>query len=290
MCTQKILQDKVSNILTWRKGDQRAPHKPLLLLLALSEYRKGHERLFNYGKEIHRPLLDLLVNFGPSRREHYPNMPFWRLARDGFWDLESHEKCLLQGKTKQPSKNELIKQNVVGGFNPESYQLLLDKPNLIDKLAQQILSEHFPENVQDIIANRLDFPLQEIRKIRDPAFRKNILRAYNYQCAICGYNLRYDSAVVGLEAAHIKWKQFGGPCTTNNGLALCSLHHSAFDMGAISIDDNMNLLVSSGVNGSQMVEQLFWAFSNKSISLPKNLAECPSDVFINWHREQVFKQ
>ncbi|HEK0408253.1 TPA: HNH endonuclease [Proteus mirabilis] len=87
----------------------------------------------------------------------------------------------------------------------------------------------------------------------------------------------------------IKWKQFGGPCTINNGLALCALHHSAFDMGAISIDDNMKLLVSSGVNGNQMVEQLFWQFSNKVIGLPKNIKGHPKDTFIHWHREQVFK-
>ncbi|HEI9880554.1 TPA: HNH endonuclease [Proteus mirabilis] len=273
----------------WRKGDNRAPHKPLLLLLALSEYRKGHPRLFNYGNEIHQQLLELLINFGPSRREHYPNLPFWRLVRDGFWELQLPKESDLSKDNKQPSKNKLIQQNVLGGFDQESYQLLIKKPSLINKLAQQILSEHFPDNVQEVIANRLDFPLQEIRQNRDPTFRKNILRAYNYQCAICGYNLRYDSAVVGLEAAHIKWKQFGGPCTINNGLALCALHHSAFDMGAISIDDNMKLLVSSGVNANQMVEQLFWQFSNKVIGLPKNTKEHPKDTFIHWHREQVFK-
>lgn len=61
---------------------------------------------------------------------------------------------------------------MLGGFDQESYQLLIKKPNLINKLAQQILSEHFPDNVQDVIANRLDFPLQEIRQNRDPTFRK----------------------------------------------------------------------------------------------------------------------
>lgn len=187
MYTQKFLQQKISNITIWRKGDNRAPHKPLLLLLALSEYRKGHPRLFNYGNEIHQQLLELLMNFGPSRREHYPNMPFWRLARDGFWELQLPKESDLSKENKQPSKNKLIQQNVLGGFDQESYQLLIKKPSLINKLAQQILSEHFPDNVQEIIANRLDFPLQEIRQNRDPTFRKNILRAYNYQCAICGY-------------------------------------------------------------------------------------------------------
>ncbi|HEM7145543.1 TPA: HNH endonuclease [Providencia stuartii] len=290
MYTSSALQNDISNLTIWRKGDQRAPHKPLLLLLVLSEYRKGHPRLFNYGNEIHQQLLELLMSFGPYRREYYPNMPFWRLKRDGFWDLQNTEEYELKKGNKQPSKNELIQQNIFGGFNEESYQLLLKRPTLIDKLAQQILNEHFPENVQDIIASRLDFPLHEIRKARDPAFRQNILRAYNYQCAICGYNLRYDSAVVGLEAAHIKWKQFGGPCTINNGIALCSLHHSAFDMGAIGLDENMKLLVSKGVNGNQMVEKLFWNFAGKLIYLPKDTMEYPKDIFINWHREQVFKQ
>ncbi len=144
-----------------------------------------------------------MINFGPSRREHYPNLPFWRLVRDGFWELQLPKESDLSKDNKQPSKNKLIQQNVLGGFDQESYQLLIKKPSLINKLAQQILSEHFPDNVQEVIANRLDFPLQEIRQNRDPTFRKNILRAYNYQCAICGYNLRYDSAVVGLEAAHL---------------------------------------------------------------------------------------
>ncbi|WP_368732463.1 HNH endonuclease, partial [Proteus mirabilis] len=37
----------------------------------------------------------------------------------------------------------------------------------------------------------------------------------------------------GFTVLWIKWKQFDGPCTINNGLALCALHHSAFDMGVI---------------------------------------------------------
>lgn len=76
MYTSSALQNDISNLTIWRKGDQRAPHKPLLLLLVLSEYRKGHPRLFNYGNEIHQQLLELLISFGPYRREYYPNMPF----------------------------------------------------------------------------------------------------------------------------------------------------------------------------------------------------------------------
>lgn len=289
MFTNKTLETEISNLTIWRKGDQRAPHKPLLLLYVLAEYQKGHARLFNYGEEIHGPLLDLLKNFGPQRRDHYPAMPFWRLRGDGFWELQNTEHCTPQKGSKEPPKRELIEFGVMGGFDKQGYQLLCKKPSLIDKLAQQILSEHFPESVQELIANRLGFSLGDIRKARDPAFRQNVLRAYNYQCAVCGYNLRHDSTVVGLEAAHIKWKQYGGPCSIPNGLALCSLHHSAFDMGVIGINDSMKLLVSEGVNGSQIVERLFWDFAGHTILLPKSMEYHPREQFLAWHREQVFK-
>ncbi|MBI6549144.1 phosphorothioated DNA-binding restriction endonuclease [Xenorhabdus lircayensis] len=290
MPTIKELQTAISNLSIWRKGDQRAPHKPLLLLYVLSQYQKGHERLFDYGEEIHQPLLNLLNHFGPKRKNHDPSLPFWRLRGDGFWALQNTELCTPQKGSRQPPKRELIEFGVKAGFDQQSYQLLRKNPAVIDKLAQQILSEHFPDSVQELLANQLDFSLSDIRKIRDPRFRQQILRAYNYECAICGYNLRHDDTPVGLEAAHIKWKQYGGPCTVNNGLALCSLHHSAFDMGSIGIDNNMNLLISESINGGPMVKHLFWNFAKKQILLPQNRDYYPLEGFITWHRDQVFKQ
>ena len=40
---------------------------------------------------------------------------------------------------------------------------------------------------------------------------------------------------LGLEAAHIKWFQARGPDVVQNGLALCSLHHKIFDLGAFTV-------------------------------------------------------
>ncbi|ELN88869.1 HNH nuclease [Salmonella enterica subsp. enterica serovar Enteritidis str. 22558] len=52
MTSDKTLKQAISNITIWRKGEQRAPHKPLLLLYVLSHYRQGHDRLFDYGSEF----------------------------------------------------------------------------------------------------------------------------------------------------------------------------------------------------------------------------------------------
>ncbi|EOZ0579212.1 phosphorothioated DNA-binding restriction endonuclease, partial [Escherichia coli] len=249
MASSKSLQQAIANIKIWHKGEQRAPHKPLLLLYVLAGYLNGHPRLFDYGSEIYEPLHSLLERFGPQRSHYRPDMPFWRLQGDGFWQLHNAELCSTAGSSRQPPVKELNEYHVAGGFDEQHYALVTGNKKLINTLAQQILEAHFTESIQEEIADELGFDLQQIRKQRDPLFRKNVLRAYNYQCAICGFNMRHDDTTVALEAAHIKWKQHGGPCEIPNGLALCAIHHKAFDKGSIGLDENMRVLVSDAVNG-----------------------------------------
>ncbi len=67
MTSSKTLQQAIADITIWRKGEQRAPHKPLLLLHVLAGYQQGHGRLFDYGSEVRDPLHSLLERFGPQR-------------------------------------------------------------------------------------------------------------------------------------------------------------------------------------------------------------------------------
>ncbi|EAA4812442.1 HNH endonuclease [Shigella boydii] len=289
MASSKSLQQAIANIKIWHKGEQRAPHKPLLLLYVLAGYLNGHPRLFDYGSEIYEPLHSLLERFGPQRSQYRPDMPFWRLQGDGFWQLHNAKLCSTTGSSRQPPVKELNEYHVAGGFDEQHYALVTGNKKLINTLAQQILEAHFTESIQEEIADELDFDLQQIRKQRDPLFRKNVLRAYNYQCAICGFNMRHDDTTVALEAAHIKWKQHGGPCEIPNGLALCAIHHKAFDKGSIGLDENMRVLVSDAVNGGGIVERLFWDFDGKTIVLPQVRKNYPYEGFVEWHRNEVFR-
>lgn len=289
MASIQSLQQAVTNITIWRKGEQRAPHKPLLLLYVLAGYQNGHGRLFNYSSEIRDNLHGLLERFGPQRAQYRPDLPFWRLQGDGFWELKNAEHCSTSGSSRQPPAGELVEHNVAGGFDEQHYALLIKSKNLIDSLAQQILETHFTESIQEELADELGFNILQIRKQRDPLFRQQVLRAYNYECAICGFNMRHDNTSVALEAAHIKWKQYGGPCDIPNGLALCAIHHKAFDKGSIGLDENMRLQVSEAVNGNGIVGRLFWDFHGKAISLPQSKALYPQEGFVDWHRREVFK-
>jgi putative restriction endonuclease len=73
-----------------------------------------------------------------------------------------------------------------------------------------------------------------------------VVSAWGHQCAFCGYAVQLDNSDLGLEAAHIRWFQFGGPDTTDNGLACCSIHHHPCDRGGITISDQLKILVSYG--------------------------------------------
>lgn len=149
--------------------------------------------------------MDLLERYGPQRRDQRPDMPFWRLKGDGFWELQNAELCSTKG-SRQPPRRELIEYNVAGGFDVDNFALVAKNHRLIDTLAQQLLEAHFPVSIQEDIADEMGFDIRTSLRQRDPKFRQMVLRAYNYQCAICGFNMRHDNAPIALEAAHIRWK------------------------------------------------------------------------------------
>lgn len=286
--TYDELSKYVLNIKRWSRGDQRAPNKPLLMTYILSQYLHGHSQLFSF-LEIEQPVRELLIQFGPVRKAYHPEYPFWRLVNDGFWRIDNAEHCLPRKSNTDPPKSELVKHSVLAGFNDEAYALLSSSPKFILELLENVLLENFPESMVPDIAEHLGVELSWVVNIkRDPNFRREVLRAYNYQCAICGYDLRLDDASFGLEAAHIKWKTFHGPCDVNNGLSLCSIHHKAFDKGAISLTDDFKLRVSSRLNGGTIAERLFWEFEHQPIFLPRSTSQVPLHRFLEWHNKEVF--
>ena len=66
--------ESVTKLNVWKKGDQRAPHKPLLLLYAIGHYLEGGPRLLSF-RDAEAPLHQLLVDFGPARKVHHPELP-----------------------------------------------------------------------------------------------------------------------------------------------------------------------------------------------------------------------
>jgi putative restriction endonuclease len=175
----------------------------------------------------------------------------------------------------------------MAGFDQDSFRSILANPKLIDDIASKIIQDNFPEALQEELFVRFGFEVTS-SKSRDPEFRKKVLRAYNYSSAVCGFDLAMDTMPLAIEAAHIKWKQFFGPCEVSNGIALCSIHHKALDRGAITL--NSEFKISSAVTGGDLVERLICNYENKQISLPRDVSSYPSEKAIEWHVREVFKR
>ena len=133
-----------------------------------------------------------------------------------------------------------------------------------------------------------DEPAPKVR--RDPNFRAAVLSAYRLRCAVCSQDVRIGSMTVALEAAHIKWHQAGGPDIVSNGLCLCSTHHKLFDLGAFTINENLHLLVSEHITGSDQLDELLLRYHAREIARPVQQEQMPDSSHLRWHRQIVFKE
>jgi putative restriction endonuclease len=181
----------------------------------------------------------------------------------------------------------------VGHLAKDLQHELRANPALLTEIAQRLLSSHFPETLHQDILDAVGLSLENsptARRSRDPQFRNRVLVAYQFQCALCGLDLRIGNMTMALEAAHIKWHQAGGPDTESNGVALCSLHHKIFDLGAFTIHTDYRVLVSELVHGTREFERVLLQHHGRRISPPLRSEDAPFAEYLEWHRREVFKE
>ena len=290
MDREQILQ-KFETLRQWGSKGERAPHKPLLVLYAIGKLLRGEDRLISYIDDIEENLKNLLREFGPRRNNYYPHFPFWRLQNDGIWEVTDKEKIGLTD-SKDAYVTDLRKYSVSGGFNETISEQLQNDSDLTVEIIHSLLDAHFPASFHEDILQAVDIqlPLQAFdTKTRPSNFRINILRAYEYRCAICGFDVKLGDSPVALEASHIKWQKAGGPDEAVNGLALCSLHHKLFDRGAFTLSKQRQILVSDDAHGTKGFQEWLMDFHGEKINFPQRRSYYPDMEFIDWHVREVFQ-
>jgi len=280
---------------SWNQGDIRAPHKPLLVLLALGEFSRGNRVLEFVG--IRGKLSELLRDFGPSRARYAPEEPYWRLRAEHIWWVEADGAIRPRASNASSARVEDLKAfNARAGFTREVERRLSDTPELVYQIAHQVLADNFPETVHQDILDAIGLEASEPRYVvsrrrrRDPRFRFLVLDAYEHRCAVCGFDLQIGARRLALEAAHIQWHEADGPDIVANGIALCALHHKVFDSGAFTIDTDHRLLVSPHVSGSLRLDEVLLRHHGEPVFVPKQEAHLPNFRYLEWHRGVVFKK
>lgn len=300
--TRDEFQKRIEDINTWRRGGKRAPHKPLLLLLALGRVLAHEDRLIPW-RYLESRLRDLLQRFGRPSRTLHPEHPFRRLCNDGLWEVPGID-ALARTASDDFRVRDLRAQDARGGFPRSAYDRLRESPELALEAAGRLLDRHFPASLHAELRAAVGIPrvwrVQEDAqssdgtpgRMRDPNFRPSVLREYERRCAICAFDVRLGDELLGLEAAHIQWHSHDGPEHVSNGLALCVLHHKALDRGALSLEarnGGLNVMVSREVIGSTAPANWILDYHRRPIRAPLDPALAPKMKFVRWHQREVFR-
>ena len=137
-------------------------------------------------------------------------------------------------------------------------------------------------------ADRMRVEYLVSRAVRDRVFRRVVLRAYDERCAVTGIKLINGGGRAEVEAAHIRSVEANGPDIVSNGIALCGTAHWMFDRGLISLADDLTILISRHANDPGSIKSM--VNSTGIARLPERRSERPHPHFLNWHRENCFKQ
>jgi putative restriction endonuclease len=124
-------------------------------------------------------------------------------------------------------------------------------------------------------------------RLHQQGFRERVLQAYRTQCSFC--RLRHREL---LDAAHIIPDLVeGGEPSVNNGIALCKLHHAAFDRFIIGVSPDYLIHVRSDVleeEDGPMLQHGLKELHSMKLVLPTRRDEWPSQEALAW-RFDLFK-
>jgi putative restriction endonuclease len=156
-------------------------------------------------------------------------------------------------------------------------------PAAANTLAEPSIADARESELQRNYATRVT-----MQRLHQETFRQRVLRAYREQCAIC--RLKHTEL---LDAAHIlpDGHARGEPIVAN-GLALCRLHHAAFDRYVIGIRPDLVIEVRSDVlqeKDGPMLRYGLQAISGQRLLVPRAAHQQPREEFLE-ERYALFRK
>lgn len=117
------------------------------------------------------------------------------------------------------------------------------------------------------------------------SFRIVVTEAYGRKCAMTG-----EKALPVLQASHIKPYAKSGPHIIQNGLLLRADLHILFDQGYLTVADDYRIEASRRMKDDfDNGKEYYKLHGHKLITIPKNINDLPSQEYLAWHQENIFR-
>jgi putative restriction endonuclease len=246
----------------------KSKHQPILLLSIIDLIAQGviRENRIYVSDDLEKTFEKYWDVLGPDSQKRGLHYPFWHLESRGFW--HNTLKSGFNG-LKPKTTNTLRKTVEYASLDDELFNILQEQ-NSRSELIDTLLAAWFSSNMDDrgdilqvnqdliklaekeveISATRPNFdrePRFYLRKspVRNAIFRKAVVEAYDYRCALCRLKVIRTLTQKIVDGSHIKpFSQFYDD-QVDNGISLCKNHHWAFDQGWFAIDDNYRIIVAN---------------------------------------------
>jgi putative restriction endonuclease len=118
------------------------------------------------------------------------------------------------------------------------------------------------------------------RRLHQRGFRERVIAAYQSQCTFC--QLKHAEL---LDAAHIiPDKDAQGIPSVNNGLALCKIHHAAFDQHIIGVTPDYQIKVKEVIlreKDGPMLKHGIQELQDQKLILPRSKKAWPKQEFLD---------
>lgn len=165
-------------------------------------------------------------------------------------------------------------------------QLKLDAISALEVDDSEILDEEELVSLPDSFIGE-EKQVQTRVRVGQNLFRKSVLSSYNFKCCIS--ELSVPRLLV---ASHIiPWKDNqDNRLNPRNGLCLSMIHDKAFDLGMLTITEDLKVLISKKYHSDndEFFQSSLGSFDGKELVLPNKFS--PDQEFLAYHREEIFEK
>jgi len=297
--------------------NNRAPHKPLLLLAVLDQFADGAvtSNLIEASPDLGELFTLYWARVMPPDQRGSMTLPFFHLQGEGFWHLlpkpgkadylatvrQIRSMSDLQGAAfgarldedlyavlRIEASRDVLRRVLIETYFPPEAQAALLNQGTVNQEAYQY-SATLLQRAKDNLRERLPDGADYQPASRDQGFRRAIMSAYNHHCAFCGLKVLTPDGHTAADAAHIiPWSRTHNDAV-DNGMSLCKLCHWGFDEGLLAASAQYAVVVSGLVSASYNVPAHLPSLAGRGLKLPEEEAFWPSLEGLKWHRQEVYR-